>query len=174
VAILVTDGFEQVEMTEPRKALEDAGAEVDLISPLPDRVKGWKSSEWGEQFEIDLPLTKAAASGYDALMLPGGVINADKLRGNPDAREFVRTFFDENKPVAAICHAPWILIDAGVASGRKMTSWPTLEKDLANAGVEWVDEEVVVDAGLVTSRMPSDLAAFNREMIRLFAPPMGR
>jgi protease I len=170
IAILVTDGFEQVEMTEPRKALEEAGAEVDLISPLP-KVKGWQSTHWGDEFEIDLPLTKSTASAYDALMLPGGVMNADKVRAIPEAREFVRAFFEEDKPVAAICHAPWILIDAGVAEGKKMTSWHSLETDLRNAGVDWTDQEVVVDRGLVTSRKPDDLPAFNREMIKLFAAP---
>jgi protease I len=169
IAILVTDGFEQIEMTEPRRALEEAGAEVDLVSPLPYKVKGWQSTRWGEEFEVDLPLTKSTPSAYDGLMLPGGVMNADKMRVIPEAREFVRAFFEDDKPVAAICHAPWILIDAGVANGRKMTSWYTLEMDLRNAGVDWTDQQVVVDRKLVTSRKPDDLPAFNREMIKLFS-----
>ena len=168
VAILVTDGFEQVEMTEPRRALLEAGAEVDILSPLHGKVKAWSSVDWGDEFDVDLAISQATPSSYDALMLPGGVINGDKMRSLPEVRDFVRAFFDERKPVAAICHAPWILIDADAVDGRKLTSWPTLRLDLENAGAQWVDEEVVVDRGLVTSRKPADLPAFNRAMVELF------
>jgi protease I len=165
VAIVVTDGFEQVEMTEPRRALEAAGATTAIISPKHDRVRGWKSSDWGDEFEVAVVVSNADADDYDALLLPGGVMNPDKLRVIPEVLRFVRAFFDEGKPVAAICHGPWTLIDAGVANGRKMTSWPALRADLTNAGVDWVDEEVVVDGSLVTSRKPADLPAFNAKMV---------
>lgn len=168
VAILVADGFEQVEMTEPRKALEQAGAKTQIVSPNEDKVKGWQMKEWGDEFQVDVPLSKANADDYDALLLPGGVMNPDKLRVQPKVQEFVRAFFQAGKPVAAICHGPWTLIDAGVARGRRMTSWPTLQTDLRNAGVDWVDQEVVVDNGLVTSRKPDDLPAFNRKMLEEF------
>ena len=169
VAMLVTDGFEQVEMTEPRKALEAAGAEVELVSPKSGRVKGWQSTDWGDEFDVDVALASADAGEYDALVLPGGVMNPDKLRTMPEARTFVRAFFDQGKPVAAICHGPWTLVDAGVVRGRKLTSWPSLQADLKNAGATWVDQEVVVDGLLVTSRKPDDLPAFNREMIAAVA-----
>ena len=166
VAILVENGFEQSEMTEPRKALDDAGAETHLISPAEGgKVKGWKSGDWGDKFDIDVALDDAQSGGYDALVLPGGVINPDKLRINEKATRFIRDFFSAGKPVAAICHGPWTLINAGVAKGRKMTSWPSLRKDLENAGAHWVDQEVVVDAGLVTSRKPDDLPAFNSKLV---------
>ena len=169
VAMLVTDGFEQVEMTEPRQALEAAGATVEIVSPKSGRVKGWNSTDWGDQFEVDVALSAADVSDYDALVLPGGVMNPDKLRTMPEARAFVRAFFDQHKPIAAICHGPWTLVDAGVAKGRKMTSWPSLRTDLKNGGATWVDEEVVVDGMLVTSRKPDDIPAFNRETIALIA-----
>ncbi len=169
IAIVVTDGFEQVEMTEPRKALEDAGAETVLVSPKTGQVKGWKHTEWGDSFQVDMKLADARANDFDALLLPGGVMNPDKLRLEPDAARFVRTFFDAGKPVAAICHGPWLLIDAGVVKGRTVTSWPSIRTDLANAGANVVDKEVVVDHGLVTSRKPDDIPAFNRKMIEEFA-----
>jgi protease I len=169
VAMLVTDGFEQVEMTEPRKALEAAGATVEIVSPKSGHVKGWQSTEWGDEFAVDVALAAADVGEYDALVLPGGVMNPDKLRTMPEARAFVRAFFDQQKPVAAICHGPWTLVDAGVAEGRKLTSWPSLQTDLKNAGATWVDEEVVVDGTLVTSRKPDDLPAFNRETIAVVA-----
>lgn len=169
VAILVENGFEQVEMTEPRKALEGAGAGTDLISPVQGKVKGWKFTEWGDEFEVDVPLEEANVNDYDALMLPGGVINPDKLRLHPEAIRFIHQFFEQGKPVAAICHGPWTLIDAQVVRGRRVTSWPSLKTDLRNAGAEWVDEQVVVDHGLVTSRKPDDIPAFNRKMIEEFA-----
>ncbi|HEY3817577.1 MAG TPA: type 1 glutamine amidotransferase domain-containing protein [Polyangiaceae bacterium] len=169
VAMLVADGFEQVEMTEPRKALEEAGASVEIVSPSGGRVKAWKTREWGDEFEVDVVLSAADASDYDALVLPGGVMNPDKLRTIPEARAFVRAFVDANKPVAAICHGPWTLVDARAVRGKKVTSWPSLATDLANAGANWVDQEVVVDGTLVTSRKPDDIPAFNRETIALIA-----
>jgi protease I len=169
VAILVANGFEQIEMTSPREALEGAGAETDLISIEDDEVKGWEHIEWGDTFEVDVRIDDADPDDYDALLLPGGVMNPDKLRRNETVQRFVRAFFDEGKPVASICHGPWTLIDAGVAKGRRMTSYPSIQMDLKNAGVQWSDEEVVVDQGLVTSRRPDDLPAFNDKMIEEIA-----
>src|SRR5689334_18580167 len=149
VAILVENGFEQVEMTEPRKALEAAGAQTQLVSPVQGQVKGWQHTQSGDSFPVDLPLEKADPSNFDALLLPGGVMNPDKLRMNPQAVQFVRAFFDAGKPVAAICHGPWTLVEAGVVRGRKMTSYASIQTDLKNAGANWVDQEVVNDQGLV-------------------------
>ncbi|MEA2736855.1 MAG: protease [Acetobacteraceae bacterium] len=168
VAILITDGFEQVEMTDPRKALDQAGAQTRIVSPKQDQVKAWKFTEWGDKFPVDVPLSQARAEDFDALLLPGGVINPDTLRILPEAMAFAKAFFDSNKPVAAICHGPWTVIEVGAALGRRIASWPSLKTDLRNAGAEWVDQEVVVDRGLVTSRKPDDIPAFNREMIGLF------
>ncbi len=169
VAILVADGFEQVELTEPKRALEDAGATTRIISPAADAVRGWNHTEWGETLRVDVPLDRAHAENFDALLLPGGVMNPDRLRRNERAQQFVRAFFDEGKPVAAICHGPWTLIDAGLVRGRKLTSYESIQTDLKNAGANWVNEEVVVDQGLVTSRKPDDIPAFNRKMIEEFA-----
>jgi protease I len=169
VAILVADGFEQVELTKPRKALEEAGARTEIVSPAKGKVKGWNFTEWGEQLPVDVPLDRADAASYDALLLPGGVMNPDHLRRMSAVQRFVKSFFDEGKPVAAICHAPWTLIDAEVVRGRKMTSYHTIQADLRNAGANWVDNEAVVDGNLLTSRSPDDIPAFNREMVRLFA-----
>lgn len=169
VAILVTDGFEQVELTGPRDALQDEGAATRVVSPHAGKVKAWKSKDWGDEFAVDEELAAANAADFDALVLPGGVMNPDHLRANLAATRFVKSFFDAGKPVAAICHGPWTLIDAGVVKGRKLTSWPSLQSDLRNAGAQWVDEEVVVDQGLVSSRKPDDLPAFNRKMIEEFA-----
>ena len=169
VAILVTDGFEQVEMTEPRQALKEAGAVTRLVSPRDGQVKAWNFTEWGETFPVDIRLDGARPEAFDALLLPGGVINPDTLRTLPEAVAFVKAFFDAGKPVASICHGPWTIIEAGAAGGRRLTSWPSLRTDLQNAGAEWVDQEVVVDRGLVTSRKPDDIPAFNREVIKLFA-----
>jgi protease I len=169
VAILVADGFEQVELTEPRKALDDAGARTSIVSPSEGKVRGWNHTEWGDELPVDQALDEARPQDYDALLLPGGVINPDKLRIIPRAVEFVRSFFEERKPVAAICHGPWTLIEAGVATGRRMTSWPSLKTDLKNAGADWTDKEVVVDRGLVTSRKPADIPAFVEKMIEEFA-----
>jgi protease I len=172
VAILITDGFEQVEMTEPRKALDQAGAETHIVSPKADRVRGWKFTDWGDEFTVDVALDRAQPQNYDALLLPGGVINPDKLRMIPQAVDFARAFFDAGKPVAAICHGPWTIIEAGAARGRRIASWPSLKTDLRNAGAEWMDQEAVVHGNLVTSRKPDDIPAFDREMIALFRPPI--
>jgi protease I len=169
VAILVTDGFEQVEMTDPRNALDEAGADTRLVSPKDHEVKAWNFTDWGDTFSVDVPLEAAQPDEFDALLLPGGVLNPDQLRTQPKAVAFVKTFFDAGKPVASICHGPWTVIEAGAARGRRLTSWPSLKTDLRNAGAQWVDEEVVVDQGLVTSRKPDDIPAFNREVIDLFA-----
>jgi protease I len=169
VAILAAEGFEQAELLEPRKALDQAGAKTSVVSPAKGEVQGWKHFDKGEKVRVDVPLEKANADDFDALMLPGGVANPDQLRTLPQAVEFVREFFEAGKPVAAICHAPWTLIEADVVRGRKVTSWPSLRADLKNAGAEWVDEEVVTDNGLVTSRKPDDIPAFNAKMIEEFA-----
>ena len=169
IAIVVTDGFEQVELTEPKKALEHEGAKTVIVSPKTGKVKGWKHTDWGDSFNVEMKLSEARESEFDALLLPGGAMNPDKLRLEPEAVNFVRRFFEAGKPVAAICHGPWLLIDAGVAKGRTVTSWPSIRLDLKNAGANVVDEEVVVDRGLVTSRKPDDIPAFNRKMIEEFA-----
>jgi protease I len=169
VAILVTDGFEQVELLEPRKALDQAGAETRVVSPKDQRVKAWKFADWGEVIPVDVPLDKASSRNFDALLLPGGVMNPDALRIIPKAVAFIKEFFDAGKPVAAICHGPWTVIEAGAAKGRRIASWPSLKTDLRNAGAEWIDQEVVVDRNLVSSRKPDDIPAFNREMIKLFS-----
>ena len=169
VAVLVDDGFEQSELLKPRAALDAAGATTRVVSPKDGRVRGWNHAEWGEQVAVDVPLEQAAPDDYGALLLPGGVMNPDKLRMNPKAVAFVKAFFDARKPVAAICHGPWTVLESGNARGRRMTSWPSLQTDLRNAGASWTDEEVVVDGNLVTSRKPDDIPAFNREMIELFA-----
>ncbi|GAB4379895.1 MAG: type 1 glutamine amidotransferase domain-containing protein [Elainellaceae cyanobacterium] len=169
VAILVTDGFEQAEMTEPRQALDKAGAQTHLISPKSDRVQGWNHFDKADYFPVDVSLEQADASNYDALLLPGGVANPDQLRTNQKAVQFVKAFFNAKKPVAAICHGPWTLIEADAVRGRTVTSWPSLQTDLKNAGANWVDREVVVDNGLVTSRNPHDIPAFNSKIIEEFA-----
>jgi PfpI family intracellular protease len=174
VAILVTDGFEQVELTEPRKALDEAGATTKIVSPKRDRVRAWYFTEWSVEFPVDVTLDQPKPEDFDALMLPGGVINPDSLRVQPKAVAFAKAFFDAGKPVAAICHGPWTVIETGAARGRRMTSWPSLKTDLKNAGADWVDEEAVVDKGLVTSRKPDDIPAFNRETIKLFGGARGR
>ena len=169
VAILVADGFEQVELTEPKKALEAAGATIEIVSPADGRVQGWNHNEKADLFSVDMPLKRARSDDYDALLLPGGVRNPDQLRMLTRAVEFVDGFFAAGKPVAAICHALWTLVEAGVVKGRRITSWPSLKTDLMNAGADWVDREVVVDHGLVTSRKPADIPAFNHKMIEEFA-----
>lgn len=169
VAILVEKGFEQVEMTEPRRALDEAGARTELVSPVQGKVKAWDETDWGKEFPVDTRLEDAEPHGYDALLLPGGVMNPDHLRRNSRAVDFVRHFFESGKPVAAICHAPWMLVEADVVRGRTLTSYPSLQTDLRNAGAEWKDQEVVTDQGLVTSRKPDDLPAFNRKMVEEFA-----
>lgn len=169
IAILVADGFEQVEMTEPRAALEASGAKASIVSPATRRVQGWKHFDKADTFMVDVPLDQARSEDYDALLLPGGVANPDQLRIIPKAVSFIREFFDAGKPVAAICHGLWPLIDAEVVAGRTVTSWPSLRMDLINARARWVDQEVVTDNGLVSSRKPVDIAAFNRKMIEEFA-----
>jgi protease I len=169
VAVLVEHGFEQSELVEPKQALEAAGAKAEIVSPQSGKVKGWQHKDWGDEFPVDRVLNEANPAEYDALLLPGGVMNPDKLRINTAAVRFVKHFVDARKPMAAICHAPWTLIEAGGVKGRRMTSWPALATDLRNAGAEWVDEECVVDNGLVTSRKPDDLPAFTRKMIEEFA-----
>src|SRR3984957_1765372 len=169
VAILATDGFEQVELTEPRKALDQAGAETRVVSPKAGRIRGWKFTDWGDEVRVDTPLDQAKPEDFDGLLLPGGVMNPDSLRMQPKAVAFAKAFFDAGKPFAAICHGPWTVIEAGAARGRQMTSWPSIKADLRNAGADWVDKEVVVDSNLVTSRKPDDIPAFNREVVKLFA-----
>ena len=169
VAILVENGFEQVELTEPKRALDEAGARTFIVSPQSDKVKGWNHTDWGDEFKVDVSLDRAKAGDYDALLLPGGVMNPDKLRAQPKATQFVRSFFEAHKPVAAICHGPWTLIEANVVEGRTLTSYHSIQTDLKNAGAKWVDQEVVVDQGLVTSRNPDDIPAFNRKMIEEIA-----
>lgn len=169
VALLVTDGFEQVELTEPRKALEQAGAMAQIVSPKDDAVRGWDFTNWGETFPVDVPLTMTDATEYDALVLPGGQINPDTLRMNRHAVQFVRDFLAADKPVAAICHGPWLLVEADGLQGRRATSYPSIQTDLKNAGAQWVDEPAVVDGNLLTSRSPDDLPQFNEAMIQLIA-----
>ena len=169
VAILATDGVEQVELTAPRKALDDAGATTVLVSPNQEKIKGWHHDHWGDELDVDLPLEGARAGDFDALMLPGGVMNPDRLRLDERAVRFVREFALAGKPIAAICHGPWLLIEANVVRNRTVTSWPSLKTDIRNAGGDWVDRAVVTDMGLVTSRMPEDIPAFNPKMIEEFA-----
>ena len=168
VAILVADGFEQVEMTKPREALDEAGAETKIVSLKPGKIQGMNHADKGDKFDVDLTLDEARPEEFDALLIPGGLMNPDALRSNDDALEFTRHFFREGKPVAAICHGPWVLIDAGVVRSRTLTSWPAIKTDVENAGGKWVNEEVVVDNGLVTSRKPDDIPAFNKKMIEEF------
>jgi intracellular protease, PfpI family len=169
VAILATDGFEQSELLVPKAALEKAGADTKVVSLKSGEIKGWSKGDWGKSVKVDLTLEKAKADDFDALMLPGGVMNPDKLRNDEKAVAFVQEFVDSGKPIAAICHGPQVLIETGALRGRNMTSWPSLRTDMINAGAEWIDSEVVTDNGLVTSRKPDDIPAFNRKMIEEFA-----
>jgi protease I len=169
VAILVDNGFEQSELFEPKKALEEAGAAVEIVSPQSGSVKGWNHTDWGKSIPVDRDVAAARADDYDALLLPGGVMNPDRLRINEAAVRLVKGFVESGKPIAAICHAPWTLIEAGGVKGRRMTSWPSLQNDLRNAGATWVDEACVVDNGLVTSRKPDDIPQFNKKMLEEFA-----
>jgi protease I len=165
IAIVATDGFEQAELMEPRKALDAAGAETTVIAPKGGEIKGWKLKDWGETVKVDKTLTDANPNEYDALVLPGGVMNPDHLRMNPAAVNFIRQFVSSGKTVAAICHGPWTLIEAGAVAGKTMTSWPSLKTDLKNAGANWVDQEVARDGQFITSRKPDDIPAFNRAII---------
>ena len=165
VAILVAEGFEQSEMVEPRRALEHAEAETSIVSPAEGEVQGWNHFDKGDRFNVDVGMDEANADEYDALVLPGGVANPDQLRTNPKAVQFVKRFVESGKPVGVICHGPWTLIEAGVVKGRTLTSWPSLKTDLVNAGAKWVDQEVVADRGLVSSRKPADIPAFSRKLI---------
>jgi protease I len=177
VAILATDGFEQDELFSPLEALRDAHAEVKVISPTEDKnkkIKGWNHTDWGKTVTVDLLLREARPENFDALVLPGGVINPDHLRREPAAVQFVKTFFESGKPIAAICHGPQMLIEADVVRGRKITSFASIKTDLKNAGAEWVDQEVVADQGIVTSRSPDDLPAFNARMIEEIAEGVHR
>lgn len=167
IGILATNGFEQSELESPKKALENEGWKVDVISPESGSIKGWKEDDWGDEVDVDQDLSSAKAEDYDALVVPGGVINPDQLRTNDEALNFLKTFFSTRKPVAAICHGPQILIDAQLVKDKKMTSVSNIKNDLINAGASWVDEEVVVDAQLITSRTPKDLPAFNAKIIEM-------
>lgn len=169
VAIIAADMVERVELVEPRKALEDAGAETTLVSLKPGEIKTFNHFDPAETEKVDKAVEEVDAADFDALMVPGGVGNPDQLRGDENMVQFVRAFFEQGKPVAAICHAPWVLVEADVVRGRKLTSWPTLQTDIRNAGGNWVDEQVVVDNGLVTSRKPDDIPAFNAKMVEEFA-----
>jgi protease I len=165
IAILATNGFEQVELLEPRKALSEAGATTEVISPNDGEITGWKSKDWGETVHVDKTLEQANPQDYDALVLPGGVLNPDHLRMNPAAVDFVRKFVNTGRTVAAICHGPWMLVEAGVVNGKSITSWPSLKTDLKNAGANWVDKEVCTDGQFITSRKPDDIPAFNHTII---------
>jgi protease I len=169
VAILATDGVEQVELTEPRKALDQAGAKTTLISPKDGKIKAWQHGHWGDELQVDLPLGQANANDFDALLLPGGVMNPDHLRQDKQAVQFVKQMYNAGKPIAAICHGPWLLVEADVVRNRSVTSWPSLQTDLRNAGADWSDQEVVTDMGLVTSRKPDDIPAFNKKMLEEFS-----
>lgn len=165
IAILATNGFEEVELTSPKQAMEKEGFDVEIVAPEPGKIKAWAEGVWSDDYQVDQAVTEVSAKDYDALVLPGGVINPDKLRIDENALDFVRDFFKQGKPVASICHGSWTLINAGVVKGRTMTSYKSIRKDMENAGVNWVDREVVVDNGLVTSRNPGDLEAFNKKLI---------
>ena len=169
VAILAADMFERVELEEPRKALEDAGADVEIVSIHDGEIQGFDHFEPANKVKVDKTVEEVSPGDYDALLVPGGVGNPDQLRGDENAIAFVRALHDAGKPMAVICHGPWVLVESGIVRGKRVTSWPTLETDIRNAGGDWVDEEVVVDGNLVTSRKPDDIPAFNREMTRLFS-----
>jgi protease I len=169
IAVVATDGFEQVELQKPVEALREAGAKVEVVSPHGGQIQGYNHFDKGDKVQVDREIAQARPEDYDALVLPGGVINPDQLRLAPQAIQFIRSFVEEEKPIAAICHGPWTLINARGVDGRRMTSWPSLKIDLLNAGADWVDEQVVVDQGLVTSRKPDDLPAFCAKMIEEFA-----
>ena len=174
IAILATDGFEQAELTDPKKNLEQAGAKVDILSIKSGEIKGWDKTDWGKSVKVDRLVTDAQPAEYDALVLPGGQINPDKLRMDKNAFDFVKQFVETGKPVAAICHGPWTLIEAGVVRGKTMTSWPSVHTDLANAGANWVDKEVVQDGNLITSRKPEDIPAFSNKLIEALSQKLAK
>lgn len=174
IAILATDGFEQSELMEPRKALDQAGAETFVVSPKTGEIKGWKSKDWGDTVKVDRSLDQAKPDEFDALLLPGGVINPDHLRMEPKAVDFVRAFVSSGKPVAAICHGPWMLVESGSVQGKTITSWPSLKTDIKNAGGNWVDQEVARDGQFITSRRPDDIPAFSQALIELVSETSGR
>ena len=169
IAILATDGVEQSELIEPRQALKDAGATTVLVSPKAGKIKAWRHDHWGDDLDVDLTLDRASPDDFDALLLPGGVMNPDRLRMDERAVRFVKKMAQDGKPIAAICHGPWLLVEADVVRNRTVTSWPSIQTDIRNAGGDWVDREVVTDMGLVTSRKPDDIPAFNRKMLEEFA-----
>ena len=169
IAILATDGFEQVELTDPKKNVEAAGASTEVLSVKDGQIKGWKFTDWGDSVRVDKQVSKANVDDYDALILPGGQINPDKLRMEKAAVDFVRKFVESGKPVAAICHGPWMLVEAGVVKGKTVTSWPSIHTDLINAGAKWVDREVVEDGNIITSRKPDDIPAFSKKLIEVTA-----
>lgn len=169
IAVLAAQGFEQEELVEPVQALKSAGAQVEVVSPDAGKVRAWNHTDWGQEIPVDVRLDDATPDNYDGLLLPGGVMNPDRLRTNPKAVAFVRQMFDDGKPIAVICHGPWTLIEAGVARGLTLTSYPSIKTDLTNAGATWVDREVVVDRGIVSSRKPADLPAFIAKMLEEFA-----
>ena len=166
IAILATDGFEQSELMEPRRLLKEAGFDVQVVSPKPEEIRGWQHKEWGDTVPVDVPLEAASPGDYDALVLPGGQMNPDSLRLVPEAVDFVRAFADSGKPLAAICHGPWLLVESGAAKGKRVTSWPSLKTDLANAGADWEDAPVVTDGSLITSRKPDDIPQFTEAVVR--------
>ena len=169
IAILATDGFEQVELTDPKKNVEAAGASTEVLSVKDGQIKGWKFTDWGDSVRVDKQVSKANVDDYDALILPGGQINPDKLRMEKPAVDFVRKFVESGKPVAAICHGPWMLVEAGVVKGKTVTSWPSIHTDIINAGAKWVDKEVVEDGNIITSRKPDDIPAFSKKLIEVTA-----
>ncbi len=174
VAILATDGFEQAELIEPRKALDQAGADTVVIAPKSGEIKGWDMKDWGDTVTVNKTLDEVKPDQFDALLLPGGVMNPDRLRMNPKAVDFVRDFSQSGKPIAAICHGPWMLVEAGIVRGKTITSWPSLKTDIRNAGGNWVDKEVVTDGQFITSRKPDDIPAFNRAIVEHFSHEAGR
>lgn len=174
IAILATDGVEERELTEPRKAFENAGAKTELISTHEGKIRAWNKGKWGNSYTVDVPLDRADMRDYCGLVLPGGVMSPDTLRMNRDAVKFVKEFFEEGKPIAAICHGPWLMVEAGIVQGKKLTSWPSIKTDIQNAGGTWIDEEVVVDGTLITSRKPDDIPAFSGTAIKEFEQCEGK
>lgn len=174
IAILATDGFEESELFEPKKAMEEAGAKIEIVSIHSGKIKAWKGHDWGRSIDVDVTVDETEGVKYDALMIPGGVMNPDKLRTNKRAIEFIKEFIVDHKTIASICHGPQVLIETGLTKGKQMTSWPSLRTDLINSGAKWVDQEVVIDDNLITSRNPGDIPAFNKKIIEAFAHSLRR